>query len=117
MKLVGLNNLCTPAFLYLLINAVALFLIAYQNYGNISTYCVGSYSCNVSNTYLVFFIKVVYILFWTWILNLLCSNGFTQLSWFLFLLPFILLFIFIAFMMIYNTMKYNSIAIYNNHFP
>jgi len=100
MRLVGLRNLCTPAFLYFLINVVALILIAYQNYGNITTYCVGSYSCNVSNMYLIFIIKIIYILFWTWILNILCSMGYSQISWFLFLLPFLLLFIFIGYVMI-----------------
>jgi len=100
MKLVGLKNLCTPAYLYLVINIFALCIIAYQNYGNVTTYCVGSFDCNVNNVYLIFVIKFIYVLFWTWILNILCSYGYTGLSWILFLIPFILMFIFISYIMI-----------------
>jgi hypothetical protein len=37
--------------------------------------------------------KILYVVFWTFILNALCSYGYYQLSWFLLLLPFILFFI------------------------
>jgi hypothetical protein len=72
--------------------------MAIHNYGNFNTYCLGSYTCNVSSTGLVFIIKILYILFWTWILNLICKAGVPQLAWFLVLLPFILFFILIALM-------------------
>ena len=100
MKLTGLKNLCTPAYLYILINMIALILIAYQNYGNISTYCVGTYSCEVENVYLIFVLKIIYVLFWTWILNLLCANGYSEISWILFLFPLLLLFLIISYNMI-----------------
>jgi hypothetical protein len=100
MNLVGLKNLCTPAYLYLVINIIAIVLIGYQNYGNLSTYCVGSYSCKVSNVYMIFIIKIIYILFWTWILNLLCSMGLSSVSWILFLIPIVLLFISISYIML-----------------
>jgi len=102
MAITGLKNLCTPASVYLVISLIALFIMAAQNYFNGSTnvYCLGSYSCVVSSTLLVFVIKFIYILFWTWILNLICNAGATGISWFLILVPFLLLFVMIAYMMI-----------------
>ena len=93
---IGLNNLCTPALLYLIISVVALTVMGFQNVGSESVYCLGSYTCDVSSTTMIFIIKIIYVLFWTWLLNIICKSGFTGISWFLVLLPFILLFIMIA---------------------
>jgi len=41
---------------------------------------------------MIFVIKAIYILFWTWILNLVCAAGAPGIAWFLVLLPFIVLF-------------------------
>lgn len=95
-----LKKLCTPAYVYLVISSIFLLIASLQNYGNINTYCLGDYSCDVSSTILIFLIKVIYILFWTWILNLMCGAGASGIAWFLVLLPFILMFILIALMMI-----------------
>jgi hypothetical protein len=35
--------------------------------------------------------KVVFVLFWTFLLNMLCKNGFKSVSWFLVLLPYLLI--------------------------
>jgi hypothetical protein len=99
MAIVGLRNLCAPAYLYLIISVIALIIMALQNVGNVNLYCLGSYSCSVTNTMLIFLIKAVYIVFWTWILNLICRAGATNLAWFLVLLPFILMFVFLALIM------------------
>jgi len=37
--------------------------------------------------------KVLYILFWTWVLNLMCKGGYKNVAWFLVLLPFVLFFV------------------------
>jgi len=55
---VGLNNLCTPAYVYLMISAVALVVMAFQNMGSESIYCLGSYSCDVSSTTFIFVVKM-----------------------------------------------------------
>ena len=99
MAIVGLRNLCTPAYVYLVISVIALVVMVFQNVGNVNMYCLGSYSCSVTNTTLVFLIKVVYIAFWTWILNLICKAGAPNLAWFLVLLPFVLMFVFLALVM------------------
>jgi hypothetical protein len=76
---------------------IAMFIMLLQNFGNTNLYCLGDYSCNVTNKYIIFIIKFLYILFWTWVLDLLCINGFEMVSWFLVLLPFIVMFIGIAY--------------------
>jgi hypothetical protein len=93
MAITGLRNLCTPSYVYLVISLIGLIIMAINNYGNVNVYCFGSYSCFVSSTFLIFLIKFIYIIFWTWILNLMCKAGATSLSWFFVLLPFILFFI------------------------
>jgi hypothetical protein len=92
-----LRNLCTPAYFYLVISTIAILLMAAQNYGNTNTYCLGSYNCQVSSTILIFGIKIIYVIFWTWILNLMCKTGDRALSWFFVLVPFVLLFAVIFF--------------------
>jgi len=96
MAIVGLKNLCTPSYVYLVISMIALVVMIVQNFGNIDKYCVGSYTCDVSSTFLIFAIKTLYILFWTWILNLICRAGAPSVAWFLVLLPFILFFVLVA---------------------
>jgi len=99
MAIAGLRNLCTPSYVYLVISLIAIVIMAIQNYGNVNVYCVGSYSCVVSSTMLIFLIKLIYVLFWTWILNLICRAGATPLSWFFVLVPFILFFLVIFMVM------------------
>jgi len=100
MAITGLRNLCTPSYVYLVISSIALIVMLYQNIGNVNTYCLGSYSCNVSSTALIFIIKAVYILFWTWILNLMCKANDTSIAWLVLLLPVIIMFVLLAAMMV-----------------
>ena len=86
-------SLCTPAFIYILLSSVGIIILAYQNYGNRNLYCVGNVNCPVESTTPVFIAKILYVLFWTFILNTLCSYGYYKLSWFILLLPFILFFV------------------------
>jgi hypothetical protein len=92
----NIRNWCTPAYFYFIISVVAILIMTIQNYGNTNVYCLGDYTCGVTSTFLIFVVKVLYVLFWTWILNLLCKNGYESVSWFLFLLPYIIMFILIA---------------------
>jgi hypothetical protein len=95
MAITGLKNLCPPAALYLILSIIALVVMVFQNIGSENIFCLGSYSCDVSSVSLIFIIKILYVLFWTWVLNLICKAGFPSLSWFLVLFPFILFFILI----------------------
>jgi hypothetical protein len=95
-----LKGLCTPAMIYFVISIIALAMVLLQNLGNRNMYQVGSFSCAVPNTALIFIVKLIYILFWTWILNLICKDGHTGISWLLLLLPFILLFVMMGILML-----------------
>lgn len=96
MAVAGLRNLCTPSIVYLALSMTVLVIMVIQNLGNVNTYCLGIYACDVPNTLLIFVIKALYILFWTWILNLICRAGAPNFAWFLVLFPFILFFLLIA---------------------
>lgn len=89
-------SLCTPAFIYILLSSIGIIILAYQNYGNQNLYCVGNINCPVESTTPVFIAKILYVLFWTFILNTLCSYGYYKLSWFILLLPFILFFVIVT---------------------
>ena len=102
MAIQGIKNWCTPAYVYFMISFVFLLIVVIQNYYSFNNriYCIGMYSCDVQSTTMIFILKVIYILFWTWILNLICRAGAPALSWFLVLFPLILMFVIIAGMLL-----------------
>ena len=69
-------NLCKPSYVYLLLSTFTIVILYLQNLDNTTIYCVGSHECDVPNTTFIFLINIVYVLFWTWILNLICKEGF-----------------------------------------
>jgi hypothetical protein len=97
-----LSQLCTPSYVYFIISALAIVISAIQNMGNKKIYALGMFHCRVPSCISVFIIKVIYILFWTWILNLMCKDGHTEIAWFLVLLPFIMLFVIMGTVMMYQ---------------
>ena len=86
------RELCQPAYIFLLLSFVSLVIMIIQNYVNSkkNKYCVGMFECTVKSLIPIFLVKIVYIIFWTFILDLLCKNGYTKLSWFILLFPFII---------------------------
>lgn len=96
----SLKQLCRPAALYFVISIIGLVIVLFQNLGNTDSYNMGNFSCRVPNTFLVFIIKFIYIIFWTYVLNLICKDGHDGLSWLLVLLPWILLFVIVGLMML-----------------
>ncbi len=73
-------QLCTPAKAYFVLACIS---ILFGVMGSISSRSLVA--------------KGVYAILWTWILNLLCEKGYTTISWILVLLPFVLMFGVIAF--------------------
>lgn len=69
-----LSKLCTPAMLYLVLSVIAI-LMAIMKRASMMTIVV----------------KTLFVLLWTWFLNFLCSKGYSGISWFLVLLPFVFL--------------------------
>lgn len=96
----GLKNVCAPAAVYFVLSAITLFAMLMQNLGNPTAYCVGRYTCNVGDVNMLFIMKFVYVIFWTWLLNIICREGFESVSWVLVLLPYILMLIFILSMFV-----------------
>ena len=95
-----LSQLCTPSWLYFIISMIGMIIAVIQNIGNNGVYTLGSFSMLVPSTILVFVLKIIYILFWTWILNLMCKDGHSEIAWFLVLLPFILMFVIMGLLMV-----------------
>jgi hypothetical protein len=96
----SLKELCTPAFVYFVLSVVGIIGSVIQNMGNKNVYKMGSFYARVPSTILVFAVKIVYVLFWTWILNLICKDGHKGIAWFLVLIPFILLFVIMGLVMV-----------------
>jgi hypothetical protein len=91
----GLKNVCMPAFVYFILSIATLAAMLVQNLGNPNSYCIGRFSCNVTDVNMLFVMKFIYIVFWTWLLNIICREGYEGISWVLVILPYILMFIFI----------------------
>ena len=114
----SLNQLCTPSYIYFIISVIGLAAAAIQNIGNNQIYALGMFSCRVPSTIAIFVFKLVYILFWTWVLNLMCKDGEESVAWLLVLLPFILLFVILGIIMLYQNDeedKKKHGAQHNNH--
>ena len=115
------KKLCTPARFYLGISIFMILLITVQNLfnNNSNELCVGSYKSDISeftNITVLLLFKILYVIFWTWLLNILCKNGLKSVSWFLVLLPFILFAVSIALLMYsgHEMIEKNYIESYSN---
>ena len=82
-----MSSICAPALIYLVFSILAILYMIYEHYN------AGSV-----------IIKVLFIALWTWLLNLLCENGWEGLSWFLVLIPFIF-FILMIIIVLHNIKK------------
>ena len=95
-----LKNLCSPAMFYLVLSVIGLIVISMQNMNNNNSYHMGTFSCRVPSTMFILIIKFICVLFWTYVLNLICKDGHKGLSWFLVLLPWILVLVIMGMIMI-----------------
>ena len=85
-------NLCVPAMLYLLLSIITILM------GFSEQFQLG-----------IFVVKLIWMVVWVYILNLLCSKGYTTVSWVLVLLPFILI-AFMALLMLEVTRRLGNKA-------
>jgi hypothetical protein len=72
-------QLCAPAMLYLVLSLIWILL----------TNTIGVHIATQ-------ILKVIFMLLWTFVLNELCNNGFSTVSWILVLLPFVIMLAMIA---------------------
>ena len=92
-----IRKLCTPAYVYLVISVIAIVTMMIQNGGNHDRFCLGSYECGVESTAAVFLGQGLYSVFWVFVLDCVCKAGHKNISWFLVLFPYILMFILLGF--------------------
>jgi hypothetical protein len=99
----AIMKLCTPSKIYFFLATILLFIsfvIDIQNKDK-NKVCLGKLKCK--NKPLYYLTNVLFIVFWSWVLNKLCSYGWVKLSWFLLLTPFfvlIVLFFIISYMVV-----------------
>jgi len=88
-----LYNYCTPAKLYFIISLILLAVSFYYDISRKETdkICLGNLSCKLESKPAFYILNILFILAWAVILNVLCRFGWTKLSWFLFLFPYIIL--------------------------
>jgi len=71
----SVSNLCTPAMIYFVIAIIYLIINIFTSFNIMSMV-----------------IRLLVILVWTWLLNFLCTKGFTVISWILIIVPFLMRF-------------------------
>ena len=71
-------SLCSPALLYLIIGIIAIVSMLYSK-TDMQTVAM----------------KGLFVVIWTWFLNFLCSKGHEGISWFLVILPFVVMALFL----------------------
>jgi hypothetical protein len=89
-------SLCTPAFVYFVISAIAFVTMVIQNLGNTDRFCFGKQTCDIPSTLMMFAGQALWIAGWTYLLSYLCRKGHKGWAWALLVLPFILMFVFIG---------------------
>lgn len=95
-----IRKLCTPAMVYFLLSVFSLFMLIFSNRKNVSTLCMGNYTCPIESLLTVYLVKLVYLSIVTIILDSLCKNGYTSISWFLLFLPLIFYFVALGLFMV-----------------
>lgn len=86
------NSLCKPARFYLLISVFMYIFVILQNVSATDRFTLGTYSTPHSNPLIILVFNAVYIVLWTWMLNLICKIN-PGISWLIVLFPIVLLFI------------------------
>jgi hypothetical protein len=96
------DKLCTPAQIYLIVSVI-LIVLSYFGMNAISQQITlnqanNSFLQSLNFTYqkdtkTSYVVQALFIVLWTWVLSYLCNKGFSNLSWFLVLLPWLLMFL------------------------
>ena len=96
----SLKKLCPPAMIYFAISMSTLLVMIISNIGNTNKFCMGEYECPVDNVFVIYILKLAYLLFVTVILDSLCKNGYAGISWFLVFFPVLFYFVVLGLFMI-----------------
>lgn len=97
-----IKDLCTPAYVYFILSSISVLIYVYYMNRN---------SMNNDHTTGGLVFNVVYYLFWTWVLNLICNSTFLQnkvgknagqvISWLLVLFPIVFMIFFMILFFMY----------------
>ena len=108
------DKLCIPAQIYLIVSFI-LMVLSYFGLNAISQQLTlnqsnSSFLQSLNFTYqkdarTSYVVQAVFIVLWTWVVSYLCNKGFSNLSWFLILLPWVLMFL-AFFVYIIETVKH-----------
>jgi len=93
------SGLCNPAKFYFIISMVSFVIILLQNVGSSGGFNLGAFSSSSASPALVLTLHVLFVLIWTWMLNMLCRIN-PKISWVIVLFPFVLMFIGYSFMLL-----------------
>jgi hypothetical protein len=81
------KSLCLPSKVYFVLSFIGVLI------------SILSPSIFGGASFFVHLVHLVYFVFWTWVLNLICKAGYKWISWVLVLAPFLLAFFIVAFSM------------------
>tara|TARA_B110000967_G_scaffold170746_2_gene180903 strand:+ start:404 stop:754 length:351 start_codon:yes stop_codon:yes gene_type:complete len=100
----AVKKLCTPARIYFVLSMLSLVSLIFNNtfYGKEHKLCLGNYECPMENVMVVYIVKMGYVLFWSYLLNLLCKYGYKTISWLIVLMPVIGFFVALFSFMFYK---------------
>lgn len=70
-------KLCKPSLFYFVLGVVSILILL-----------------AAKEPVLILMGQLIFVLLWTWILNLICVNGFTLFAWFLVISPYVILFLY-----------------------
>ena len=82
-----IKGLCTPSYIYFVMSILLIFVTIVNS---IRTKHFKKFN---SLLLMIIILKLIYVVFWTWVLNLICKSGHPNISWLLVLFPFILIFL------------------------
>lgn len=89
-------GLCQPAQVYLGLSLVGMILFFFTAYDASQQFCNNSMQCQVVNTSFMMGVKLLFVLLYTWVLNVLCDRVSPWVSWVLVALPFLYVGIYVA---------------------
>jgi len=76
-----LKSLCIPSKVYLVLSVISILALMFDP----------SFAAPMGETQQLSIFKGVFVLVWTYVLDLICKSGYTNISWFFVLLPFIVM--------------------------
>jgi hypothetical protein len=86
------EKLCQPAKFYFILATIGYILMLLQNINSKNRFHLGIYSRPYTQPFVILVFNALYILLWTWLLNVICSFN-KNISWIIVLFPYVLLFI------------------------